>query len=222
VEDRRKKSKSRPNAKQAVQEGSIDRVAMIDEEMWVTGGDSGSLTLFVKHRKKPIFSLPLAHGEDPPPSIEEVSAEEQPDPKVIPEPQPRWITALATIPYSDVILSGSWDGQLRAWKVSEDRKKIEPLGSVGLSNTTKGSTVDENSEEPSIVRGIINDISVFERGERGKDGVCIVVGVGKQHRLGAWQKGKGKNGAIVFEVPKVGKAKANGVGHSEGEQMLDD
>jgi ribosomal RNA-processing protein 9 len=61
-----------------------------------------------------------------------------------------------------------------------------------------------------IARGVINDISVFERGERGKDGVCIVVALGKEHRLGRWAGVRGgKNGAVVFEVPRVGRV--NGV-----------
>ncbi len=38
--------------------------------------------------------------------------------------------------------------------------------------------------------------------ERGKDGLCVVVALGKEHRLGRWKKVQGKNGAMVFEVPR--------------------
>ncbi|KFY63060.1 hypothetical protein V496_04222 [Pseudogymnoascus sp. VKM F-4515 (FW-2607)] len=213
-------------------EGSMDRVAMIDEEMFVTGSDNGSISLWVIHKKKPIHTVSLAHGLDPALALDETSAEVNPDPSKAPQPQPRWITALATIPYSDVILSGSWDGQLRAWKVSDDRKKIEALGVVGTAGLPHGvaktplaaiaedvSMEEESAEaeaaeqtaltishqkrnpEP-VVSGVINDIAVFERGDRGKDGACIVVAIGKEHRMGRWAKVAGKNGAMVFEVAR--------------------
>jgi ribosomal RNA-processing protein 9 len=226
-------------------EGSIDRVALIDEDMFVTGSDNGSLSLWATHRKKPIFTLPFVHGIDDPMKPEECSGELNPDPSLVPVPQPRWITALATIPYSDVILSGSWDGHIRAWKVSEDKKRIEPLGvvgaggfedsqisssqsllfgsqsfaadhdsAIGMSNSLSPSPrmKTKHNEDIPTVRGVVNDISVFERGERGKDGVCILVALGKEHRLGRWMKHKnGKNGAVVFEVPRIMKTIMNGV-----------
>ncbi|KAE8440828.1 hypothetical protein EG329_006409 [Mollisiaceae sp. DMI_Dod_QoI] len=204
-----------------VQEGSIDRVAMIDEETFVTGSDNGSLSLWVIHKKKPIFTMPLCHGCDPALKPEEASAEIHPGNEVIPEPQPRWITALATIPYSDVILSGSWDGQLRAWKISDDKKKIESISVIGTACFMENGHVNGNvhDAEHSNVRGVINDISVFERGDRGKDGVCVVVAVGKEHRMGRWQKQKdGKNGAVVFEIPRSQRAKTNGVAGLDGDE----
>ncbi|KFX97622.1 hypothetical protein V490_02720 [Pseudogymnoascus sp. VKM F-3557] len=212
-------------------EGSMDRVAMIDEEMFVTGSDNGSISLWVIHKKKPIHTVSLAHGMDPALALDETSAEVNPDPTKAPQPQPRWITALATIPYSDVILSGSWDGQLRAWKVSDDRKKIEALGVVGMAGLPHGAAktalptvsedvsmeetaLEEAAEQTAVaiaherkllepvVSGVINDISVFERGDRGKEGACIVVAIGKEHRMGRWAKVAGKNGAMVFEVAR--------------------
>jgi len=201
-----------------VLEGSMDRIAMIDEEMFVTGSDNGSLSLWTMHKKKPIFTLHLTHGVDPPLKPEEASAETHPDPSIVPAPQPRWVTALTTIPYSDVILSGSWDGHVRAWRVSDDKKKIEAVGIVGSSTAVAAPLVNghvnginaSSEEAQAVVKGIINDISVFERGDRGNDGLCIVVAVGKEHRLGRWKKVPGKNGAIIFEIPKVEKAKING------------
>lgn len=238
--------KSRKSPASAVMEGSMDRVAMIDEEMFVTGSDNGSLSLWVTHKKKPIFTLPLAHGIDPPLKSDEVSAEINPDPSLVPVSQPSWITALATIPYSDVILSGSWDGHIRAWKVSADKKRIEAIGIVGLPDPAQGnppltngfsypqetsplpadslpsqSRKNEHNPATPLARGVINDISVFERGDRGKDGICIVAALGKEHRLGRWTKVKGgKNGAVVFEVPRItAKAAMNGVKDGDvGEQ----
>ena len=212
----RKLDKDRP-APPTFIEGSIDRVAMIDEEIFVTGSDNGSLSLWTMHKKKPVFTVTIAHGLDPALKPEEASAEQDPDPKVPSPPQPRWITALATVPYSDLIISGSWDGWIRVWKVSEDKRRIEAVGEVGKANRMDGTEdvpmgnadgmtepepVDAGLEEEQLIRGIINDISVFERGDRGKDGLCIVAAVGTEHRLGRWKKMKGKNGAVVLEVSR--------------------
>ncbi|MCJ1245102.1 pre-rRNA processing protein [Trapelia coarctata] len=217
-------------------EGSIDRVAMIDEELFVTGSDNGSLSLWTIHKKKPVFTIPLAHGLDPALEPEEAFAEEHPSEKVPSPPQPRWITALAAVPYSDLVVSGSWDGWVRVWRVSEDKKKLEAVGTVGKAEVegTAGSVGVEGErdeapaggskevemedaedtvghhhagtsprEEEKVINGVINDIALFERGDRGQDGLCIVAAIGKEHRLGRWQKVKGRNGAAVFEISKL-------------------
>ena len=216
--------KSRNQGKEAgpsFTEGSIDRVAMIDEETFVTGADNGSLSLWTMHKKKPVFTLPLVHGLDPALKPEEAYAEQNPDPRVPSPPQPRWITALATVPYSDLIVSGSWDGWIRVWKISEDKRRIEAVGTVGRAQLVEeGPDVvmeeptdkehqegahgnHKPAEEEQIVKGIVNDISIFERGERGKDGLCIVAAIGTEHRFGRWKKVQGKNGATVFEIRKI-------------------
>lgn len=191
-------------------EGGIDRVAMIDEEMFVTGSDNGGISLWSLHKKKPVFTVPVAHGLDPALKPEEASAEEVPDRKVPGEPQPRWITALATVPYSDLILSGSWDGWVRVWRVSEDKKRLEEAGVLGKVSEDEGrnghieiakaNEVQAGDDERVFVRGVVNDIEVFERGDRGKDGLCVILATGKEHRFGRWKTVKGKNGAVIFEV----------------------
>jgi len=206
----KRKPQARDNAKegesspQSYLEGSIDRVALVDEETFVTGSDNGSLSLWTLHKKKPMFIVRAAHGLDPLLKPEETFAEASPDQKVPGEPQPRWITALATIPYSDLILSGSWDGEVRVWRVSEDKRKIEALGTVGEARV-KATTnrILATTAANTTTRGVINDIDVFERGDRGKDGICIVVATGREHRLGRWKKVEGKNGALVIEIPRL-------------------
>lgn len=206
----KRKQQSRDNVKegepslQSYLEGSIDRVALIDEETFVTGSDNGALSLWTMHKKKPVFIVRAAHGLDPPLKPEEAFAEAKPDQKVPGEPQPRWITALATIPYSDLILSGSWDGEVRVWRVSEDKRKIESLGTVGEAGVKATANIGQAAiQTNTMIRGVINDIVVFERGDRGKDGICVVVATGREHRLGRWKKVEGKNGALVVEIPRL-------------------
>lgn len=224
-------------------EGSIDRVAFIDEETFITGSDNGALSLWTLHKKKPVFTVPLAHGLDPPLLPEQASAEEVPDSKVPGVPRPRWITALATVPYSDLILSGSWDGWVRVWRVTADRKRVERVGVLGTGaegpklvegtgagplrergeEDDVGVLMNEDGKEDGAVRGVVNDIGLFERGERGKDGLCVVVATGTEHRLGKWKRLAGRNGAVVFEVPRTTVAKdevrtEGGQGEVQGEK----
>ncbi|KAI7212267.1 WD40 repeat-like protein [Hortaea werneckii] len=266
-------------------EGSMDRIASIDDDTFLTASDNGSLALWNIHKKKPVFVYPLAHGLEPALPLELLSAEANPAEQGIPEgePQPRWITALKAIPFSDLFVSGSWDGVVRVWKVSGDKRRIEALGSVGgggrdvvLSSgsnevvmsallgaagdgegkedgggegaLTTSALVDEVVQEamrggaPSALtaaatgtaHGVINDLAIVDRGERGKDGVLIAAVVGSEHRLGRWSSMEEvKSRLVLFEVPKkvaagdgedeVGEVEStkrlNGVGHDDGEDF---
>ncbi|KAF4552380.1 WD domain-containing protein 35 [Elsinoe fawcettii] len=182
-------------------EGSTDRVAMIDEETFVTGSDNGSISLWNVNKKKAVFTYPQAHGVEDPKKLDEVSAEVEPDPRVLPDPQPRWITALACVPYGNLIFSGSWDGHVRAWKISEDKRKLEPLGPIMASS---GPTFvnGELGHEESKFQGVINDIALFETGKKGREEIGLVAVTGKEQRLGRWEEVGGRNAGILVQIPK--------------------
>lgn len=234
------------------EEGSIDHVAVIDEDTFVTGGDNGSLSLWSVLRKKPVFTVSLAHGVDSQSTLQEAYAEREILDKEKPgREKPRWITALTTIPLTDVIISGSWDGHLRVWRITPDRRRLEAVGSIGadstspsaLEHTVNGMEHDDTAMEsqpasllgaalpavngvlpitrpPKPVKGIINGISVIERGDKGRDGICIIAAVSKTHRLGNWLRFKGegvKNGAVIFELSR--KVLQNGTAHDDADEV---
>ncbi|QIX00929.1 hypothetical protein AMS68_006446 [Peltaster fructicola] len=185
-----------PDLDAAGHEGSIDRVAFVDDDTFITGSDNGALALWNIHKKKAVFTLPLAHGLQPPPPLGSRSAEHNMDNQYmdfellgdIPS-TPRWITALKVVPYSNIIVSGSWDGYMRAFKITTDRRRIERISIVG-------------QEELSKVNGVINDLSIVEQGERGQDGLLIAAAVGSTHRLGSWQSQDCNNAGYTFEIPR--------------------
>ncbi|EXJ71126.1 uncharacterized protein A1O5_06120 [Cladophialophora psammophila CBS 110553] len=177
------------------QTGSLDCVAALPPQNFVTGTDSGSISLWSIHKKKAVFTLQTAHGVEEPPPLEAVTSEV--DPKVIEalkrddrrRPIPRAITALAALPGTDVVLSGSWDGWIRAWKLSDDKRSLLPLGPVGkveegtdkpnglvngesqgrnghlkgdTDTAENGTTVSANPLS-GPVRGFVNSLAVFER-----------------------------------------------------------
>jgi len=202
-------------------EGSTDRVACIDDETFITGSDNGSLSLWNIHKKKAVFTYPLAHGLDPPLSLDEVSAELEPDEASLGKPQARWITALQAIPFSNLFVTGSWDGYVRVWKISTDKRRIEALGRVGCTETPVHKMLEKEGlgtdmilrdafqalEDGMIkhgrVDGIINDLAIVDTGDRNVDTISVIAAVGKSHRLGRWKEYKeGKNYAILFAIPR--------------------
>lgn len=207
-----------------LKEGSMDRIAMIDDDLFVTGSDNGSIALWSAQKKKPVYIEALAHGIDPALDPHNASAEQNPTADAVPAPAPRWITALKTIPYSDIILSGSWDGHVRVWRLSEDKRKIEPVGVLGGHLDGEKNEMDQTHERESSTRaipGVINDIAVFERGDRGRDGICVVAAVSREHRFGRWQVSKeARNGGVVFEIPRD-KSLSNGDEEEEGTEYDD-
>ncbi|KAI5795679.1 WD40-repeat-containing domain protein [Geopyxis carbonaria] len=163
--------------------GSLDAVVMLDDETFVTGGDNGAISLWSAHKKKAVHVVQVAHGLAPPPTPEQSSAEATPPEAPPCPPQPRYITALASLPYSDLVFSGSWDGSVRVWRVTGDKRRLEPAGVVGPEGG---------------VRGVVNAIAVAEReGE-----ITVVVGTGTEMRLGRWMGVPGRNGGYVLQVGK--------------------
>lgn len=240
-----------PSKNATYHDNSLDCVAPLPPHHFVTGSDSGAISLWSIHKKKPLYTIAHAHGLDPIPPLDELSPELDEKTAALNNQHlrrmPRWITALTTLPGTDIVLSGSWDGWVRAWQISDDKKSIHPLGPVGTgplgskrpdtpsqqlnqtlaSGATTDSTSSQNEPEP-LIKGVVNDIAVFERRpdtttpidpkskpktnpQSEPRGLCIVAGVGKEHRLGRWKcfsnnyhdgpTAEGRNGAIVLEVP---------------------
>ncbi|CAH0024309.1 unnamed protein product [Clonostachys rhizophaga] len=218
-----KKPKPGVNPRSLLHEGSMDRIAMIDDDLFITGSDNGTIALWSVQKKKPVYLESLAHGVDPAPGPTEGSASAIASDNVVAAPPPRPITALRTIPYSDVFFSGSWDGYVRVWQLSEDKRRIESLGVLSSpepSKQTNGVTPSAGAASSRPIVGVVNGITVFERGDRGKDGICVIAAVSKEHRFGRWKIfDDARNGGVVFEVPRIRPAvSANGVDNSTDEE----
>jgi ribosomal RNA-processing protein 9 len=150
-------------------EGSVDCVAMINEDYFITGGDSGVIALWHIGRKRPIYSIPCAHGVD-----EETGSG-----------QPRWITAVATLRYSDLFATGSWDGVVRLWKISEELDTFSSLGTIAMTGFVNHLQFIEPQSN-----ALLNAAQVY-----------LVAGLGQEHRFGRWLRlSKAKNGTRVVQL----------------------
>lgn len=134
-------------------EGSLDEVKLLDEEHFVSGSDNGSLCVWSLLKKKPLCVVTHAHGVE-----NEI---------------PRWITSLATILNSDIFASGSYDNNIRLWKVCEAYRKVVPMFSV-------------------VANGFVNGIQFTA------DGRNLFAVLGQEHKNGRWWRLPAcKNGVLV-------------------------
>ncbi|KAI8984324.1 WD40-repeat-containing domain protein [Mycotypha africana] len=176
-------------------EGSLDCLAQIDESMFVTGGDSGLISLWDIQRKKPVFSLPTAHG------LNTVASESEGDINT-----PYWITALASLKFSDLFVSGSWDGYIRLYKLAQDNRSFKEIGKLP-------------------VNGVVNDIQIKQLFPSKR--TLIVVAVGQELKLGRWIRLKNgvKNCTKIFELEMtstgaVSATVVDGNGDDKGESQF--
>ncbi|KAG0662521.1 pre-rRNA processing protein [Rhodotorula mucilaginosa] len=209
VEDEeRKRRRRQAEAKGPVKfvEGSIDCVAMVDDSTLLSGGDSGTICLWTITKKKPIFRLDLAHG------INEHASETE---GII--GTPRWITALSCLPYGDVFGSGSWDGEIRLWKIDERLRSFSPLTTIsapGFVNSiqlvapslrpTKESQQSAVSAQAGKGRKTDSDAEAagLSSTTSPRKNLLVVAATSKEPRLGRWMRFKeAKDGAVVAVIP---------------------
>lgn len=164
-------------------EGSIEVVSMIDESHFVTGSDNGNLALWSLSKKKPLFVERLSHGLQPEFTPSQASAETSTElaTQQVPERQPYWITSIHAVPYSDVFVTGSFNGSIKIWKLDQDGLRNFKL--IGELKNIKGVVVG------------IKDVEV-------KDNKKLVIHalISKEHKFGRWL-GKiegGRNALISF------------------------
>ncbi len=118
----------------------------------------GSLTLWSAKRKRPLATQPLAHGSAPWGGA-------------------CWLTALAAPAFSDVVVSGACDGQLRFWHCDETERQLSPLLSTPVA-------------------GFINGLALAPSGK------FIAAAVGQEHRLGRWFKiSEARNSVVIVPLP---------------------
>ncbi|KAI0633990.1 WD40 repeat-like protein [Trametes polyzona] len=199
-EDEESKRPKEDSKSERFVEGSIECVAMIDETTFVSGGDSGSISLWSTQKKKPIYTQAVAHGMD-------LSQVETEDVAVV--RKPRWVTALASLRYSDLFASGSWDGEVRLWKLDAKLKSFSPIGTIsvrGVVNSLQFLTPPKDFARTApwaAPASSSEEGPVRASGKPGGSPVLLVAGVGQETRFGRWiqQKGEGHvNGAVVFAL----------------------
>ena len=152
---------------------SVDSIRLLDEQHFITCGEDGHLSLWNVNRKKPVCTIPRAHGSDPTNN------------------DPRWISAIATQHNTDLIVSASCDGVVRLWKCTEKFRSLVEIAAIPIDSYLK-SVKSENSSVESWTSGFVNSVCVHPTGK------ALIIGIGQEHRLGRWWRFKeARNGILI-------------------------
>lgn len=136
--------------------GSVECLSLINEDHFVSGADDGSISVWSVMKKKPVCHVENAH------SLTDNS-------------ETCWMSAVKAAKFTDLIASGSRDGQLKLWCCSENYKSLTLLHSVSMP-------------------GSINDLCF------SSDCSKVICAVGQEHKMGRWWRQKDAKNAI-FIVP---------------------
>ena len=140
----------------AIGSASVDSIKRLDEQHFVTCGEDGHVSLWNVMKKKPVHTIPRAHGSDP------VNND------------PRWISAIATMQNTDLIASGSSDGVVRLWKCREKFRVLEEIAALQIGQLVIKQNVESICEPSS--NGFINGMCFHPSGR------ALLLGIGQEHR----------------------------------------
>lgn len=98
----------------------MDTVQKIDNAHFVTGSDSGGISVWSTLKKKPLCSVSNAHGTN------------------VTNGQPNWVSAVGALVNSDLIVSGSCDGTVKFWRCSNNFKSLLPLFDIPVKGFVNG------------------------------------------------------------------------------------
>ena len=130
---------------------SIDCVSMFNNQYCVSGSQDGKLCMWDLSKKKPIATVNDAHGPG------------------------NWISSVAALRFRKLFASGSYDGYVRFWKVT-DNWKLEEIHKVPLV-------------------GHITDMCFSD------DGSKLAVQLSSEQRLGRWIPAiKAKQGVYIIKL----------------------
>ena len=124
------------------------------------------------------------------------------------------MTALAVLPNSDLVASGSGDGFIRLWRVVPQRAGAAEGAGAGAGASAAGTPRSLEHVLGVHVPGIITGLAFSAHGLGGLGaeaggggsgggglGVVLAASVGQEHRLGRWWRyGRARNGIAVVRL----------------------
>lgn len=153
---------------------SIEAVASIDENLFVSSSDIGSISLWSRVKKKPIFILKKAHdNKDGVAATSGIG-----------------IFSLSAIHYTDIFASGSNTGSIKLWEIAKDRKSFHEILSIPMNGYISSLKLfDPNIAPPRNIRNHTPKL-------------CLAVARAKEHRLGRWSDSikDANNGIYIIEL----------------------
>ncbi|KAJ1425507.1 WD40-repeat-containing domain protein [Ochromonadaceae sp. CCMP2298] len=168
---------------------SIDCVRYLTDTSFVSGGQDGMLHLWKDSQKTPVKTAFAAHGYQSSYSDAKASSD-----AAFRGSNPRWIASLATVRMSNLVASGSNDGQVRLWIASAEERVLYAI-------------------KVFEVPGFVNQLVLTPR--------VLVAGTGKEHKDGRWWSMKGNNLNKVVVIRLGAESDGQDEGSDEEEDFRD-
>jgi len=155
---------------------SVDNISALSNDNFVTSSYEGNLFLWQSKKKKPVFKLNNAHGYSKTFDFNERSGcKNEGKEEMVDVPYP--ILSLGSVKNSDLVFSGSHNGLINFYQMSKDKKSLQMFKQL-KTNT-----------------GCINVMKI----DKAND--FMVVGYGKDSRLGRWEtETKAKTGISIVKL----------------------
>lgn len=211
----------------------MEAVAMLNEGIVVGGARDGSIVVFDLNRRKPLIVVPAAHGygfigdgtglekaaaqlaeEEAAATTTALSSSPLPSSASSRHPRrnPNPITAVAAVPYADVVATASYDGVVRVWHVE----------GVGAGATAPGRRTDSADDaeaaagmraEPQLVLVAALPVPAIVNALRFSDsGEVLYIAMAKEPRRGRWVvQSSARNGVLVVPLTESGRTKLQGM-----------
>ena len=185
--------------------GSLESVAFVGANEWVSGAADGSIARWSAMKKKPAGQWHAAHGPvpaAPPPEAEGGAARKaggwgagrgaaaaalaaaRAAAGAPAEPLgavASWVGAVASARGTDLVATGAADGAVRLWRVGAGEFGFEPRAALPA-------------------RGFVNALAV------ARSGRFVLAGMGQEPRLGRWARDAGARNGVLMHALAVADA----------------
>ncbi|XP_067012317.2 U3 small nucleolar RNA-interacting protein 2 [Anabrus simplex] len=136
--------------------GSIDCVKLINEDHFISGGDDGFLCVWGTMKKKPLCSVPNAHGV--------CSTNEEPN----------WISSVAALLNTDLVASSSNDGSVKLWKCERNYIKLVHLFSIPVVGFVNSMAFTSDGTQLILAVGKEHRLGRWSKIDAAKNTVVII------------------------------------------------
>lgn len=126
-----------------------------------------------------------------------------------PDPNPCWVSALASLRHTDLFASGSSDGFIRLWKIDKDMRGFRRVAVIPVKGVVNALAFFEGPDwdapeeaakpTPANRRDRARGIGL---GGPTEAYVYLAAAVGDEHRLGRWFSVPARNRVVVVKLGK--------------------
>lgn len=167
-----------------------------------------AISLWNAGKKKPLYTRLNAHGHGSRVLENEVDSKNTSG-----EDSCNWITAISVLQHSDLFATGSGDGYVKLWKISETKKSFSLINSIPVSGFVNSICLFEapnaavdivTAKNSGIVERIKSKEIGLQKLNNAKKCVNLALAIGQEHRLGRWWCIKGLKSHIrVYQLSSL-------------------